>query len=163
MNNLIQEVPFSVFVSIVLCFFIGCAGANYGSIDPNTAATKAFEAYQTDPDMNYYYSGPYANPNALIGLKKSYALNSDLWKPIDPQPKLIKEFITGMQNIASEHGECQHGFIIRDNKGNTIGVWYSILRATTFIKMGSGNQVEIITPDLILFKTGVGGNDESGK
>jgi hypothetical protein len=163
MNKLRQEIPFSVFVSIVLCFFIGCAGAHYGSIVPNAAATKAFEAFQTDPDMNYYYSGPEANPNALIGLKKSYALNSDLWKPIDPQPKVIKELITGMQNIAFVHGESQHGFIIRDNKGNTIGVWYSILRARTFIKMGEGNQVEILTPDLILFRTGDGADVESGK
>ena len=163
MITLIRKAPISIFALIVLCFFSGCAGPNYGSIDPNTAATKAFEAFQIDPDMNYYYSGPYASPNALIGLKKSYTLNSDLWKTIDPQPKLIKELITGMQNIAFEHGECQHGFIIRDNKGNTIGVWYSILRARTFIKMGEGNQVEIFTPDLILFRTGDGGSDESGK
>ena len=163
MIKLIRKTPTSIFALIVLCFFSGCAGPNYGSIDPNTAATKAFEAFQIDPDMNYYYSGPYASPNALIGLKKSYTLNSDLWKTIDPQPKLIKELITGMQNIAFEHGECQHGFIIRDNKGNTIGVWYSILQARTFIRMRDGNNVEIFTPDLILFKTGDGGSDESGK
>jgi hypothetical protein len=29
--------------------------------------------------------------------------------------------------------------------------------------MGDGNNVEIFTPDLILFKTGDGGSDESGK
>lgn len=150
MHALTRKVLLSIFSLIV--FSIGCASQNYGSIVPNTAATKAFEAFHIDPDMNYYYSGPEVNPNALIGLKKSYTLSSDLWKPLEAQPKVLKEMITGMQNIASEHRENQHGFIMRDNKGNTVGVWYSILRARTFIKICDGNKVEIDTPELVLFR-----------
>jgi hypothetical protein len=163
MNKIIWEAPFCVFASIVICFFIGCVGANYGSIIPDAAATKAFETFQIDPDMNYYYSGPEVYPNALIGLKKSYVLDSDLWKPIVAQPKVFKELITAMQTIALEHGMLQHGFAINDNKGQTIGVWYSILTARTLVRMGDGNKVEIFTPELILFKTGDGAGDESGK
>jgi len=152
MNKILWKAPFSAFVSLVVCFFIGCAGVHYGNIVPDTDATKAFEAFQIDPDMNYYYSGPDAYPNALIGVKKSYLLDSDLWKTIEAQPKVFKALIMAMQSRALEYGMLQHGFIIKDNKGQTIGVWYSILRATTFVRMGDGNKVEIFTPDLILFK-----------
>lgn len=154
MNKIKPEAPLSVFASIVLCFFIGCVGANYGSIIPDTAATKAFEAFQIDPDMNYYYSGPDVYPNALIGVKKSYVLDSDLWKPIQAQPQVFKELITAMQTKALEYRAYQHGFIIKDNKGQTIGMWYSILKARTLIRMGDGNKVEIFTPELMLFKEG---------
>jgi len=163
MNKIMREAPFSVFTSIVICFFIGCVGANYGSIIPDAAATKAFEAFQIDPDMNYYYSGPEFYPNALIGLKKSYMLDSDLWKPIEAQSKVFKELITAMQKIALEHGMLQHGFIIKDNKGQTIGVWYSVLTARTLVRMGDDNKVEIFTPELIIFKTGDGASDGSRK
>jgi hypothetical protein len=163
MNKTIWKAPCRIFASVVLCFFIGCVGANYGSIIPDKAVTNTFEAFQIDPDMNYYYSGPDAYPNALIGLKKSYMLDSDLWKPIEAQPKVFKELIMAMQTIALEHGTFQHGFIMKDNKGQTIGVWYSILRATTLVRMGEGNKVEVFTPDLILFKRQEATGEESGQ
>jgi hypothetical protein len=164
MKKILWKAPFGIFASVALIFFIGCMGANYGSIIPDAAVTKAFESFRIDPDMNYYYSGPDAYPNALIGVKKSYVLDSDLWKPIEAQPNVFNELIMAMQSRALERGMSQYGFIIIGNKGQAIGVWYSILRATTVVRMGDDNKVVIYTPDLILFKEDRGGMvDQRGR
>lgn len=139
-------------VTIVLCFFVSCVGGNYGSIIPDTAVAKSFESLQMDPDMNYYYSGSDVYPNAVIGLKKKYVFNANVWKPIEPQLKVFKELIGGMQTKALRYQTYQHGFIIKDDKGEPIGVWYSILKARTFVKVGEDNKVTIAAPDLMIFE-----------
>jgi hypothetical protein len=158
MDEKIKKVLFRIFALIVLCFSMSCVGINYGNIIPDAAVTKAFEVFQIDPDMNYYYSGSGVHPNAIMGLKRNYVLDSDLWKPIEAQPKIFKELIIGMQKKAFDYGTFQHGFVMKDNKGQPIGVWYSILKAATFIKMGEGNKVMVFTPELETYKEGGDGN-----
>ena len=43
-----------------------------------------------------------------------------------------------------------HGFVILDDKGKQIGVWYSILKATTksSVRMKDDKTVLIDTPDI---------------
>lgn len=154
MDEKIKKTILRIFASIVLCFFMSCVGINYGNIIPDTAVTKAFEAFQLDPDMNYYYSGSGVHPNAIMGLKRNYVLDSDLWKPIEAQPAIFKDLIKGMQTKALERGTFQHGFVMKDNKGQPIGVWYSILRAATVINMGEGNKVAVFTPELEIYREG---------
>ena len=60
----------------------------------------------------------------------------------------------GMQTKALDHGTFQHGFVMKDNKGQPIGVWYSILGAATVIKMGEGNKVTVFTPELETYSEG---------
>jgi hypothetical protein len=136
---------------VVLLFCMGCTGTffkNYGGIAPDRDATKAFETYQINPDFNYYTSGSFVYPNALMGLEKTYILDSDLWKKIEPTPQEFREIIQNMQTKALNLGLQQHGFVIMDNKEKRIGVWYSILTARTVIKMMEGGKVVIFTPDL---------------
>ena len=59
-----------------------------------------------------------------------------------------------MQTKALERGTLQHGFVMKDNKGQPIGVWYSILSASTVIKMDEGNKVTVFTPELETYKEG---------
>ena len=141
----------SVVCMVVLFFSIGCSGTlfkNYGRITPNATATKAFEAYQLDSRVNYYISGSDVYPNALMGLNKTYTLVSDLWKKIEPTPQEFQEIIRHMQTKALELGQYQHGFAILDDKGNQIGVWYSLLSVRTAIQMKGDGKVVIFTPDL---------------
>jgi hypothetical protein len=162
MDEKIKKAFFRIFALLVLCVSMSCVGINYGNIMPDAAVTKAFEAFQIDPDMNYYYSGSDVHPNAIMGLKRNYVLDSDLWKPIEAQPKIFKDLITGMQTKALEYGTFQHGFVMKDNKGQPIGVWYSILRAATVIKMGEGNKVTVFTPELDTYKEGEDGDARDG-
>ena len=151
MGEKIRKVSFSIFVITIFSVCIGCVGANYGSILPDSTVTKAFEDFRMDPDTNYYYSGSDVFPNAIMGLKKSHVLDTDLWKPIEAQPNVFKSMITGMQAKVTNFG-AMYGFLIRDDKGQPIGVWYSLLRARTFVEMGKGNKVIVYTPELITYE-----------
>ncbi|MBP8980975.1 MAG: hypothetical protein KBG09_07025 [Syntrophobacterales bacterium] len=141
----------ALIAALTIC---GCLGGRYGNILPDGQTTKDFDAFRIDPGMNYYYSGPDLYPNALIGLKKEYVLDNDLWKPIQPTPASFRDMIIHMQEKARDYREFQHGFLMYDDRGKPIGVWYSILKARTFVKMGEGNKVVVYTPDLMIYQTG---------
>jgi hypothetical protein len=147
-------------VLIVLLAFSGCAAlkANYGSIVPDQAAQKDFEAFAMDPKMNYYYSGPDIAPNALIGLNKDYVLDNDLWKPISADPKVFKSLIRGMQSKGQQYQKPQYGFVMKDHQDKPIGVWYSMLFLKRMIvRMGEGNKVNVYTPELMAYPDAEGG------
>ncbi|MBM4272128.1 MAG: hypothetical protein FJ139_08250 [Deltaproteobacteria bacterium] len=137
--------------ALIFVVFLGCAGKyfkNYGGIVPNQDATTAFEKYQVDPNLNYYYSGSGVYPNAVMGLNKAYTLDSDLWKKVDMTPQLFREFVTNMQTKALTLGQNQYGFAILDEKGKRIGVWYSLLLVRTVVQMKDNKTVIIHTPDI---------------
>ena len=143
----------SFFIMAILLMFscLGCAGlfsGKYGTILPNTNAAKAFESFQISADLNYYISGSDEYPNALMGLNKKYTLDSEFWKKIDPSPKSFRELVLQMQFRSRQIGEYQYGFAIFDDKGNQIGIWYSILLARAPVLMKGDRHVEIYTPDI---------------
>jgi hypothetical protein len=144
-------------ILLTVLLLSGCLGGRYGNIYPDGQVSKDFDSFKIDPGVNYYYSGPDLYPNALIGLKKEYVLDSDLWKSFKPTPESFRDMILHMQDKAQEYREFQRGFIMYDNKGQPIGVWYSILKARTFTQMGEGNKVRVYTPDLMIYMTGPGG------
>jgi hypothetical protein len=155
------------FLILALWAFVGCATMNgpYGSITPDQAVEKNFEAFILDPGMNYYYSGPDIYPNALIGLKKAYVLDNDFWKPVEPNPKTFRHMIENMKYKAQSHGTAEHGFVMKDPQGNPIGVWYSILSIKTMVvKMGPDNKVMVYTPELVIYPEDIKhGGDGGGK
>ncbi|MDD5169069.1 MAG: hypothetical protein PHN75_09640 [Syntrophales bacterium] len=144
---------------VLALMMIGCASfrASYGTIDIDEAIQARFEAYQHDPDMNYYWSGSEAHPTAIMGLKKAYALDNDLWKPMDPDPKAFTNFVKSMQEIARQYALQQRGFIIKDPQGKAIGVWYSLIQIKPMtVRMGEDNKVNIYTPELFVYPGGKG-------
>jgi hypothetical protein len=135
----------------VILFCMGCAGSlskNYGSFIIDQNASKAFESYQINPDFNYYASGGFIYPNALMGLNKAYTLDSDLWRKIEPTQQEFRELIQNMQMKALNIRQHPHGFAILDDKGKQIGIWYSIMGAKTAIQMKDERRVIIFTPAL---------------
>jgi len=139
-------------VAILLMFscpgYAGLLNGRYGTILPDTNAAKAFESFKLSADLNYYISGSAEYPNALMGLNKKYTLDSTLWKKIDPSPLRFRELVLRMQVRARQIGQFQYGFAIFDDKGNQIGIWYSILLARTPVLMKEDQHVEIYTPDI---------------
>ncbi len=63
-------------------------------------------------------------------------------------PEKMKEIVEGMNTKVYSQREFQKGFEILDNNGRPIGVWYSIMRARTFVNMKEDGTVRIDTPDL---------------
>jgi hypothetical protein len=166
MMNTSLRTTFFITGIVVLLFSMGCAGAltkNNGRITPNVDADKAFESYSINPGYNYYFSGSDVYPNALIGLSKTYTLEPDLWKKIEPTPQEFRDIIKRMQTRAMNHGMNQHGFAILDDKGKQIGIWYSILSARTFVRMNDDRTVVIYTPDQDTYEKRDGEARDSGK
>ncbi len=129
----------------------GCASlhnSDYGRFSPDSKVTQAFELYQVNPGMNYYFSGSDVHPNALLGLDNHYVLESTLWKPVDRTPSRMKELVTGMKSRASMIGQGLFGFTLLDPQGKPVGIWYSILSASRVFKMKENNVVVVYTPDL---------------
>lgn len=133
--------------TFVLLTLIGCASIfrHYGTFVADEAVTKQFEAYQLDPDMNYYFHGSDVYPNVIMGLKKQYVLANTLWQPIKPDPEIFKGFIYSMQSKAQDGGQSQYGFIMKSPDGQTIGIWYSMMFVSMTVKMGEGNKVDVFT------------------
>lgn len=143
----------SFFLMILLLLMVssaGCAGLlkGGGAIRPDANVTRTFESFKMNPNYHYYYTGSDVYPNALIGLDKKYALEPDLWKKMTPSPQLFRDLISQMQTRALNIGQTQHGFSILDDRGRQIGVWYSILGATTSVKMMDDKTVLIYQPPL---------------
>jgi len=151
---------------LALWAMVGCATVNshYGSIVPDQAAERDFDAFRIDPQMNYYYSGGDLYPNALIGLKKEYVLDNDLWKPLEPSPRIFRDKIQSMKEKARSCGGHQYGFAIRDPQGKLLGIWYSMITVQTMtVRMGEGNKVIVYTPELDVYQERGGGGGDAGE
>jgi hypothetical protein len=147
------RITFYVMCILIVLPSVACTSSlfkNYGKITPDRDASKAFESYQINPNYNYYISGSDVYPNAIMGLDKAYKLESDLWKQVDMTPQKLRELVIDMQNKVRslDIRLALHGFAIFDDKGKQIGVWYSILAATTSLMMKDDRTVIIITPDI---------------
>jgi hypothetical protein len=144
---------FYIMLVLILLPYAGCTSSffkNYGTIVPDGVVTNTFEKYQVNPDYNYYISGSEVYPNAIIGLDKAYALEPDLWKPVEMTPRKLRKLVQYMHDKVSavSLGVALHGFAMFDDKGKQIGVWYSNLKAKTSLKMKDDSTVIIITPDI---------------
>jgi len=138
---------------------LACAGmfANYGRFNPSDAVTQAFATYQVNKDFRYYISGPDLNPNALMGLHRSYHIDpGSLWREVEMTSEKMKETVQGMNTKVYSQHDFQKGFEILDNNGRPIGVWYSIMRARTFVSMKEDGTVRIDTPDLDIYEKKTG-------
>ena len=137
----------------VMTSIVGCATLfkGYGTIEPNGEITQSIGRYQVDPDLNYYISGSTSTPNAIMGLKKSYALDSDLWKKIEMTPDVIKNLVYNMHLRAAGFSVRLQGFFLLDNKGRQLGIFYSLSDVDTFVKMQDEKTVIINTPPIDTF------------
>lgn len=128
------------------------AGARYGTISPSRDVTTAYEDFSVDPDQHYYISGSDACPNAIIGVSKSWTLESDLWKKRDLDSQGMKELVLDMQSKTAEQNTVLHGFVILDNKGNKIGDWFSVMGFHVTVEITGERSVIIDTPPIDTYR-----------
>ncbi len=127
----------------------GCVtmSRGYGKFVADESVAQRFQKYQIDPDMNYYYSGSELYPNVIMGLKKEYSLDNNLWRPLKSDPELFKTNIYNMVYTASNYSRQLYGFVMKSPAGRTLGVWFSPLDVQMRVKMGKNNKVVVFTPD----------------
>ena len=139
-------------IVIALIIVLRRAGASYGKIRPSREATTAYECFRVDPNLNYYVSGPDTYPNAIIGIDKTWTLESDLWKRKDFSSQSMKELVKNMQAKSAEQTLTLHGFDIFDNRGRKIGDWFSIMGVIMTVEITGERRVIIHTPPVDTYR-----------
>jgi hypothetical protein len=145
-----SKLVFCIIIFIVLFSMSGCTSSffkNSGRIETDADVTDSFNKFQTNANFNYYITGSDVYPTSILGLNKAYTLETDLWKQIDMTPELFSELVTNMNTRSIQCcSQTMTGFYIFDDKDNKIGVWYSLISGSIFIKMKENNKVIIFPP-----------------
>lgn len=151
-NSHYMDIQIIIFLGIIVIAFIVIVrwrtGAQYGQFIPSQYVTKAYESFSVDPNLNYYISGSDTYPNALIGINKTWTLESDLWKRMDLSSQSMKELVQNMQMKAMDQGSALHGFDIIDNRGEKIGNWLSVMGLVMIAKITGEKRVVVYTPPI---------------
>ncbi len=127
-------------ISLVSRFSRGC----YGQLRINQEVSLAFERSMVRDQMAYYTSGPDGYPNAILGVDKSWTLQSDLWKRQDLTAAGMAALVSGMQ----EKRVPLYGFDVLDHRGLKIGDWFSVLEVHITVAIRGEGIVDISTPDI---------------
>lgn len=144
-------ITFLAIAAILALAYWRFGGGRYGRLQPSSEVTHSFESFRLDPEKSYYASGPDHYPNAIIGIDKSWRLESDLWKKLDPTEEGIRRLVENMHARARERMAFLHGFDILDENGGKIGDWYSIQGLNIMIRTAEENRVVITTPPLEIY------------
>ena len=118
--------------------------SRYGSFKQSREVDRIFETYEVLPDFCYYYSGPDAEPTAILGVHNDYCLRSRLWKKVDLTQPQLKAWV----DLMSDHidfAPMPRGFFVLDDRGREIGIFYSVDK--TKVKIEEGNEIVVRMPD----------------
>jgi hypothetical protein len=130
-------------VGVVILALAACGGS-YGSLQRSAAVDDEFQSIQILPEYNYYFTGAYYKPKAIIGIHRDYTLVSKLWKPVDLTADRLNGWIEQMTNFRG-YALRNLGSNILNAEGQIIGIWYSPEDFTT-IRMLGEKQVSIYPP-----------------
>jgi hypothetical protein len=136
-----------MFFGMVIFFstlVLACTGANQGGLRMSRDVNNLFESYQVLDNYNYYYSGPDARPNAILGIHDDYTLRSDLWKAVDLTPDQLRLWIRMMTDHRGTSLRTYGARVIAPD-GKDIGIWYSPWNWTA-VRMEDDRHVVINTP-----------------
>ena len=139
--------------ALMLLLLAGYAAAGniYGSLDRDRDLDNMFRNYEVLQDYNYFTSGGYDAPDAILLIHKDYKLDNpgNLWVPIpyvdNEQMRKWVSTISSEQDF-NRSGNYYAAYIL-DQNGQRIGVWYSVEVFAT-VKFLEGNKVLVYTPEL---------------
>jgi len=138
--------------AFMLLLLAGYAAAGmYGTIDRDRDLDNKFRNYEVLQDYNYFTTGGYDVPNAILLIHKDYELDNpgNFWRPI---PNVDYEQMRKWVSVISSEQDFNRtgnyfATYILDQNGQRVGVWYS---AETFatVKFLEGNRILAYTPAL---------------
>ena len=104
---------------------------NAGTIRESNDVTRKYRSLTIDPNYNYYWSGTELNPNAIMGIDKSFTVQSKFWHQVDLDKDQLEYWVTWGDRQSSDEGFASRymgrymGAYILDTEGNVVGDWYS--------------------------------------
>jgi hypothetical protein len=138
--------PVSDLVLFVLFLALSACAGNYGLMQQNAKVDQIFKNYQVLADYKYYFSGPETRPEAILGVRRDYTLETTQWTQVSLTEKQLKEWVDGLYFYFHDLTHNRpYGSVILDPSGKQIGIWYSIWDYTPVIFKGD-NIVQIYPP-----------------
>jgi hypothetical protein len=144
---------FTLLASAFMIFLLAgyAAAANiYGTLDRDRDLDNMFLNYEVLQDYNYYTSGGYDAPNAILLINKDYKLDNpgNLWVTIpsvdNNQMRKWVSSIGGQQVLRSAN---YYAAYILDQNGQRVGVWYSVEMFAS-VKFPGEGKIFVQTPAL---------------
>ncbi|MDX1775001.1 MAG: hypothetical protein R3297_00300 [Desulfobulbales bacterium] len=138
--------------AIAVFLLVGhAAGGIYGTLDRDRDLDNMFRSYEVLQDYNYFSTGGYDRPNAILLIHKDYELDNpgNLWLPIpsvDYSQKRKWVSVISSEQDFNRSGKYYAAYIL-DQDGRKVGVWYSVETFAT-VKFLEGNRIYVRTPEL---------------
>jgi len=130
-------------VLIVSTMISGCF-ENYGRLKHNDEVTRAFQTYQMEPEYKYYYYGRTNMPYAIVGIDRTYHMQSRVWREVDHDTEQFKKMIFWVWDDIFLPFSLS-GAYITDPGGKKVGIWYSGIWYAA-IRFEEGNRI-VVMPD----------------
>ena len=139
------------FLCILLIVFLvaGCAALkNNGIISRSDDVSKAFETATIVPDHTYFYTGPEAQPDAIIGIANKYTLRNakNFWVKVDISEKILQDWNVVIDNNSKVRTPYYGAYIMTPGR-EQVGIWYSRYIHTP-VKFPDANTVVVYIPGL---------------
>jgi len=136
---------------ILLNLLTNCAGtANYGTVKRDTSVTEKFKSFEINPNYNYFYFGKEERPFSILGIERSYTVESKFWYPIELNKEQLQRWIIAFearQVYQTADGATKvnyRGSMILNPQGGSAGVIYSML--DWFVVTFPGDNVVVPYP-----------------
>lgn len=118
----------------ILSLLTNCAGiANYGTVKRDTAVSQKFKSAEINPNYKYFYFGKEERPFSILGIDKSYTVESKFWYPIELTKEQLQRWIIAFeakqiyQTGSGAAKATYSGSQILNPQGESAGVIYSML------------------------------------
>jgi hypothetical protein len=138
--------------TLMILLLVSSAVADiYGTQIRDRDLDNRFRDYEVLQDYNYYTSGGYDRPNAILLIHKDYELDNpgNLWIPIpyvDYNQKKKWVSVISSEQDANRSGNYYATYLL-DQNGRKVGVWYSIEVFAT-VKFVDEGKILVYTPEL---------------
>jgi hypothetical protein len=136
---------------IAISLLTGCVttDGSYGTTKRDRDLDNMFLRYEVLPDHNYYTTGGYDKPDAILALHQDYELDNTktYWRLIPNvdygQMRIWIDTIAPEQDY--RYSNAYFAAYILNPEGEKIGAWYSVDPHAT-VKFLEGNMVLVHTP-----------------
>jgi len=153
-NQLISSLHIKKVISllaglVVLILVAGCAGGSYATFDRDRDLDNRYLNYEVLEEHNYYTTGGYDAPDAILALHSDYELintnNLWIWVPNVNSAQMRKwiDTIAPEQNYRRSNAYFAAYILAPD--GKRVGAWYAIEPYTT-VKFLEDNKVQVYPP-----------------
>ncbi len=125
----------SFWVLLAITLLVSSCAAKYPrtTIKEDHAVTSIFRSATINPNYNYFYYGIFLEPDSIMGIDKSYSVQTRFWTPLELSKEQLQTWIVALDRVpedytfASRYMGRYQGAHILDPQGRRIGMWYSKL------------------------------------